>query len=85
MTIRSWTGTEWRGVLLSLLGLEMRVALPGSEDIARLWCRGGQWFAENGEPVELDLQTMSGKADAGAGVWNCGAGAAGSDASPRLN
>jgi len=59
MNIRSWTGAEWEGVLLSLRGLEMRVAVSGHEDAAELRCHNGQWFAENGDPVQIDIHGMA--------------------------
>ncbi len=58
MTIRSWTGAEWEGILLGLSGETMRVAVPGHEDAAELHCQGGQWFAENGDPVQIDLHAI---------------------------
>lgn len=57
MTIRSWAGTEWEGVLLCRRGLEMRVAVAGWADAAVIRHRGGQWFAENGDPVEIEMHT----------------------------
>jgi hypothetical protein len=53
MRIKSWMGEEWDAILLSLRGLQMRVAVPGNDDAVELIFRGGQWFAENGEPVEI--------------------------------
>jgi hypothetical protein len=53
--IRSWNGAECEGVLLSLHGLEMRVAVAGSDDVGRLWSNGAQWFGERGDPVEIDF------------------------------
>ena len=56
ITVKSWTGVEWEGVLLSQRGLQMRIALRGQEDVAELWYYGGQWFAENGDPVQIGIQ-----------------------------
>ena len=55
MRIRFWTGAEWDGVLLGSKGRKMRIAVPGCDDAVELRSRGGQWFAENGDPVQIDL------------------------------
>ena len=57
LRIRSWSGAEWDGILLRARGVTLRVAVPGEEDVAELWCYGGQWFAENGEPVQIHCYT----------------------------
>jgi len=57
MRIRSWSGAEWDGVLLRLRGLEMRVAVSGYGDAAEFQCRSGQWVAENGDPVQMVIDT----------------------------
>jgi len=53
--IRSWNGAEWEGILLRVRGPKMRVMLRGFDDVMELWCYGGQWFAENGEPVQIQV------------------------------
>jgi hypothetical protein len=59
MRITSWTGAEWDGVLLWSRGLKMRIAVSGNEDAAEFRCRGGQWFAENGDPVQIDTYALA--------------------------
>ncbi|MGO9256146.1 MAG: hypothetical protein ACLQU1_07585 [Bryobacteraceae bacterium] len=59
MRIRSWTGAEWDGVLLWSRGLKMRIAVSGYEDAAEFRCRGGQWFAENGDAVQIDIHAIA--------------------------
>ena len=54
--IRSSIGAQWEGILLWLRGRIMRVAVPLCEDVAELRCHEGHWYAENGDPVELDIQ-----------------------------
>jgi hypothetical protein len=56
--IRSSTGAQTDGILLWLRGRIMRVAVPKSEDVAELRCQEGQWYAESGDPVELDIQAV---------------------------
>jgi hypothetical protein len=31
----------------------MRIAVPDHDDAVELRCHGGQWFVENGEPVQI--------------------------------
>jgi hypothetical protein len=37
----------------------MRIAVSGCDDAAEFWCRGGQWFAEDGDPVQIDIQAVA--------------------------
>jgi hypothetical protein len=53
MTLRSLNGAECDCVLLWSLDQKMRVAVPGYDDAAELNWHGGQWFAENGDPVQV--------------------------------
>ena len=53
LTIISWTGKRAEGIVLSSRGLTLRVAVWGSDDAEEFRFRGGQWFAENGEPVQI--------------------------------
>lgn len=55
VTIKSWAGVETDGVLLCLSGRTLRVALLGSDDAAEFHFRGGHWFRENEEFVELEF------------------------------
>jgi hypothetical protein len=55
VTIKSWAGVETDGVLLLSCGLTLRLALLGSDDAAELHFRGGHWFRENGEFVEIEF------------------------------
>jgi hypothetical protein len=54
MKIRHWAGAEWDAILLSRHGSNMRVAIRGCDDAVELRWLGGHWFAENGDPVEID-------------------------------
>lgn len=55
ITIRTWAGAERDGVLLCRHGLAMRVAVLDGDDTMEMRFRGGQWFAENGELVEIEF------------------------------
>jgi hypothetical protein len=59
MRIRSWSGAEWDGVLLRWGGLGMRVAVADHQDAVEFQCRGGQWFAESGDPVQIEMQAVA--------------------------
>ena len=48
-----WPGTRLEGVVLSVCGPLMRVAIGGCEDAAQFTFRGGQWLAEDGLPVRI--------------------------------
>jgi hypothetical protein len=56
LKITSWTGAEWTGIQLSAVGSSMRVAVPGCDDATEFHFRGGQWFAENGDPAQIEFQ-----------------------------
>jgi hypothetical protein len=58
LKVKSWTGAEFEATLLGWRGLRMRIAVPGDEDAAELWCQGGQWFTEDGLPVQLIYLTL---------------------------
>ena len=53
LKITTWTGSKQDGVLLAVSGLEMRVAIPGSDDAVKFCLRGGQWFSEEAELMEI--------------------------------
>ena len=53
LKMKSWTGAEFEAILLGWRGLRMRIAVPGCEDATELWYQGGQWFTEEGLPVQL--------------------------------
>ena len=53
LTITTWTGSKLDGVLMAVCGPIMRVALAGFDDVAEFRLRGGQWFSEAGELVEI--------------------------------
>jgi hypothetical protein len=55
MKIRSWGGTEWDAVMLSQCGQQIRIAVRGQEDAGELSYHDGQWFAENGDPVQIGI------------------------------
>jgi hypothetical protein len=59
MRITSWTGSECDGILLWSQGLQMRIAVSGCDDAAEFRSRGGQWFAEDGDPVQIDIQAVA--------------------------
>jgi hypothetical protein len=52
-TITTWTGFRTDAILLAVDGTRMRLALPGAGDACEFSLRGGQWFSEEGEPVEI--------------------------------
>lgn len=58
MTITYFSGKKAEGVLLAARGLEMRVAVKGHRDAAEFRFRGGLWFAEEGDPVEVDFPDL---------------------------
>jgi hypothetical protein len=51
--ITTWTGSQGNGIVLATHGSTMRVAIPGCDDVAEFSCRGGQWFSDAGQPVEI--------------------------------
>ena len=53
--ITNWTGTNSDGIVLSVRGLVLRVAIPGCDDSVEYYYRGNQWFAENHEPVQIEF------------------------------
>jgi len=57
--IRSSIGAQWDGVLLWLRGRVMRVALRDYADVAELHCHDGQWFAEDGDAVEIAVHAIA--------------------------
>lgn len=59
MSSRSWTGAEWDGALLWLRGPEMRVVVSGYGMPMEFRRHGGQWFAENGGPVQMNIHSMA--------------------------
>jgi hypothetical protein len=59
VTMTFWTGLQTEGVLLAVHGLTLRVAIQGCGDAAELRFRGGQWFAECGDPVQIDFHPFS--------------------------
>ena len=48
-----WAGRHSEGVVLSVCGSLMRVAIRDCDDAAEFRFRGGQWFAEDGFPVKI--------------------------------
>ena len=58
------TGSQTDGIVLATFGPVIRVAIPGCDDAAEFLCRGGRWFSEDGELVEIDF-AASGDADDG--------------------
>jgi hypothetical protein len=63
VTIKSWAGVETDGVLLYSCGLTLRVALLGSDDAVELHFRGGHWFRENQEFVEIEFHGVADRDD----------------------
>jgi len=55
-----WTGTKSDGVVLSVCGPIMRVAVRDCNDAAEFTFRSGQWFAENGLPVTITFRSPFG-------------------------
>ena len=55
ITIRTWDGSTLDGVIMRRIGLRLRAAVCGSDDIVEFHCRGGQWFSDSEEPVEMAM------------------------------
>jgi hypothetical protein len=55
LSIRYWSGKHELAALLAQCGTAMRVAVRGSGDATEFRFRGGQWFAEDGNLVEIAL------------------------------
>jgi hypothetical protein len=53
ITISFRSGCDVPGVVLSLAGERLRVAMPDWDDAAELQCRQGQWFLEDRHPVRI--------------------------------
>jgi hypothetical protein len=53
ITISFGSGFDIEGVVLSLSGARLRVAMQNWEDAAEFQCRHGQWFLEDGDPVHI--------------------------------
>ncbi len=53
ITISFGLGFDVAGVVLSVTGAGLRVAMPDWDDAAEIQCRQGQWFLENQEPVRI--------------------------------
>ena len=60
ITIRFSSGAQREGVLLWLSELTIRVALRGADDVTELHCHSDQWFAENGDPVQIYVEAAAG-------------------------
>ena len=50
-----WTGSRLDGVVLSHRGVILKAAICGCDDAAEFHFRGGQWFSEQDEPVEIRM------------------------------
>jgi len=53
--ITRWTGSQGNGIVLATYDSRIRVAIPGCIDAAEFSCRGGHWFSDDGEPVEINF------------------------------
>jgi hypothetical protein len=53
ITISFRPGFDVEGVVLSAAGARLRVAMRDWDDAAEFQCHGGQWFSENGDPVQI--------------------------------
>ncbi len=53
--IIKWVGGQAEGIVLSTFGSMIRVAIPGCDDAVEFSNRGGYWFSEEGEPVEIEF------------------------------
>jgi hypothetical protein len=58
--ITRWTGSLGNGIVLAAYGSTIRVAIPGCDDTEEFLCRGGHWFSDDGEPVEIDFPAVGG-------------------------
>jgi hypothetical protein len=59
ITISFSPGFDVEGVVLSVSGGRLRVALQNWDDAAEFQCRHGQWFSENRDPVHIDWPPSS--------------------------
>lgn len=59
LIIRFGAFFELRGILLSLLGDSIRVALEDCGDAAEFRRVGDRWIAETGEAVEIEWRTLT--------------------------
>ena len=50
----SYPGFDVQGVVLSASGNRLRVAIKDWDDAAEFLCRDGQWFAENGDAIQVN-------------------------------
>ena len=57
MLIQYRDGTTLVGILLSLKGGRMRVAVRDAEDVAEYLLINEFWISENGDPVTFDFPT----------------------------
>jgi hypothetical protein len=62
--ITRWTGSRCAGIVLAVHGSVLRVAIPGCDDAVVFSLRGGQWFREDGEPVEISFRDTEDADDA---------------------
>jgi len=53
--VTRWPGSRSDGIVLSTRGTIVRVAIPGCDDSIEFSYRGGHWFSEEGEPVEIEF------------------------------
>jgi len=53
ITISFRSGFDVSGVVLAKTGTRLRVAMQNWDDAAEFYCRQGQWFLGNGDPVRI--------------------------------
>ncbi len=58
--IETFSGSILDGVVLTISGTVMRVAISGCEDVVEFRFRGGIWFWEGRAPVEIQIHEKPG-------------------------
>ncbi|MBZ5585097.1 MAG: hypothetical protein LAQ30_23375 [Acidobacteriia bacterium] len=86
LLLRFRDGSLQAAILMALFGSHLRVFIPACDDAVEFRWAGGQWQAENGEPVEIQFnaareefhwsaqaaldQPMTGPNAPGSGFWS---------------
>jgi hypothetical protein len=66
----SYPGFDVDGVVLSASDTKMRIAMRDWDDAAEFQCRDGQWFAENGDAVQVTWPVTLGNLAAAEGLFD---------------
>ena len=55
LLVRHMDGSRQEAILMAILGSQLRVSIPASDDAVEFRWAEGHWQAENGEPVEIEF------------------------------